>query len=208
MKPKIYLSPSNQKLNIYPNGSNELRICNKITDEIVKYLNFYNVKVYRNSYVNNYMTNINQSNRLKCDTHICIHTNIGNENGCEVWYQNGENKDNKIKKESKKLAEMFQNAIVKNLKREDRGIKYQLGTSKNDYFCELSNANMPSVIIEIEFHDNIDNANWLCDNINKIAMVLSEVIIEYHKLELKNNNDIGNNSQIEHEEVIKNEVSS
>jgi N-acetylmuramoyl-L-alanine amidase len=38
---------------------------------------------------------------------------------------------------------------------------------------------MPSVLVEVAYHDNEDDANWIVDNIDTIGRALAESIAEY-----------------------------
>ena len=38
---------------------------------------------------------------------------------------------------------------------------------------------MPSVLVEVAYHDNEDDANWIIDNIGTIGRALAESVAEY-----------------------------
>ena len=44
---------------------------------------------------------------------------------------------------------------------------------------EVRQPTMPSVLVEVAYHDNEEDANWIVDNINTIARALSKSVAEY-----------------------------
>ena len=90
--PKIYLSPSTQENNIYVSGGSEEYYANLIADALVKYLSSSGIQFVRNSPEMNAAAAIAQSNSIKNDLHLAIHTNAappdmyGALRGIDVYY--------------------------------------------------------------------------------------------------------------------------
>ncbi|MBO5149930.1 MAG: N-acetylmuramoyl-L-alanine amidase, partial [Anaerotignum sp.] len=44
---------------------------------------------------------------------------------------------------------------------------------------ELRRTNAPSVLVEVAYHDNVEDANWIKNNIQPIARALSRSLADY-----------------------------
>ena len=83
---KIYISPSNQDGNNYAFGNtNEMEVCNKIADKVVKGLSLNGYTVKKAKKGQGMYDSIKESNNFKADLHICIHTNAGGGHGTEIY---------------------------------------------------------------------------------------------------------------------------
>lgn len=112
---------------------------------------------------------IELANQNDADVLVSIHCNSfpGNPDavGMETYYYNGE---------SFGLANLIHSALVKDLKREDRGIK------KNS-FVVIKYTAMPSVLVETEYLSNPDGEKFLAlpENQEKYAEAIAEGLDTY-----------------------------
>ncbi len=172
---KIYLSPSTQdkSLGVGEYGTEEYRM-NMIADVVEKVLaGTGNFVVYRNRRGMKREDIIKESNALNVDIHIAIHSNYGGTNGPECF---------------PKVNCERSNGIAKQIYRGLKGIYYNLetdnGITYNNNIIETMNVNSPAVLVEVGYHDNIEDAEWIIRNIYKIGEVIAIGIIEGMKLKI------------------------
>ena len=117
------------------------------------------------------------ANNGNFDLVIDIHTNAGNGKalGTTTYYGIRDAK-------AKKLAEYVQKHVVKECGTKDRGIKTRLNSAGNDdYYYMLRAINIPSIIVEGEFHDNVVGEAKLktASFRDKYALGIAKGILEY-----------------------------
>lgn len=178
----IYLSPSTQERNIgYGNyGSEEYRM-NQVADVVEKILTQHGVKVYRNRPDWDLKEVVRDSNLRKSDLHFAIHSNAGGGRGAEIFAYSSQSEGAKA---TKIIYDEFEK--ITNIK--GRGIKF------NSKFYELNSTNAPAILIEVAFHDNLEDANWIINNIEKIGVALAKGVLKYFGVPYKDM--ITNNSKI------------
>jgi hypothetical protein len=73
----------------------------------------------------------------------------------------------------------------------DRGVKegYKLYNGQPMY--ELAYTNAPACLVEVAYHDNIDDAIWIINNIENIGIALAKGILEYFGIAY---NQVSNNA--------------
>lgn len=178
----VYLSPSNQWNNYgvkktgYTSEKNEM---NDLTNYIEKYLKEAGVKVYRNkSILNGINTWLAESNSVKSDFHFAIHSN-GSVNhdthGIEIY----------VDKPTSQCLSIASN-IYKNLysiypyKSDDanRGVKYANGSlgEANDNFIKCGS------LIEVAYHDDYNDAEWIMQNKDTIGKNIAQSIIDFYQV--------------------------
>ncbi len=54
-----------------------------------------------------------------------------------------------------------------------------VGTVASDQLYELNNTRAPAVLVELAYHDNWEDANWIINNIELIAQTLVRALTEY-----------------------------
>lgn len=185
--PTIYLSPSTQEFNEYVNGGTEEQYMNLIADAMIPYLQANGIQFTRNTPEMTAGSSIRQSNEGNYDLHLAIHSNAsspdqaGQNRGTVVYYypmsENGKRAAEIIAKNFKSIypnPELVKTLAVTNL-------------------GEVSKTRAPSVLIEVAYHDNIEDANWIKNNIDLIAQTLAESVVEY--LNMKNNIPQNENQQ-------------
>ena len=170
--PNIYLSPSLQEWNPYVDGGNEEYYMNLIADAMVPYLNASGISFTRNSPEMTLRQAINQSNMGNYDLHLAIHSNASGENsagqnrGVEVYYYPGSTKGQSF---AETLATNFSDLYP---------IPERVRTIPTTSLGELRLTRAPSALIEVAYHDNLDDTRWIRDNINNIARNLSKSVAE------------------------------
>lgn len=176
----IYLSPSTQEHNIYNilKRPTEETMMNGICDFLEGSLSTIpDLIVLRNNRIRTLTNAINESNAIKSDIHLAIHSNAGGNgkaSGTEVFY-------NPNKPESKRLAECIYTPVAKLTPGDkDRGIK------DGSHLAEIRRINAPAVaLIEIDFHDNQSQADWIYSHKMVIAAALFEGLKAFRFGDLK-----------------------
>lgn len=169
---KIYISPSNQENNVgYGNyGTEELRM-NEIGKITVNKLINMGYEVYTSKPQMSLNQVCMESNSLKADIHVAIHSNatadkVGRARGCEVWYREESG-------EGEKLAKAIYDKLSALTPVNDRGIK------PSTKLYELNHTAATAVIVEVGFHNNPEDAQWIINNETKIADAITDGISEY-----------------------------
>lgn len=162
--PTIYLSPSTQQFNPYVTGDgSEEYYMNLIADAMMPYLRSSGIVTIRNTPEMTAASSIADSNKRWVMLHLALHSNAAPENlsgklaGSEVYY-------NPDRYESKRFADI----AVQNL----RQIYYNpsdVQAIPTDFLGEVLRTKAPGVLMEFAYHDNLADANWIKDSINKIA---------------------------------------
>lgn len=171
--PNIYLSPSTQEYNPYINGGTEEEIMNELADEMEPYLISSGINFSRNTPDMTAASSIAQSNEGNYDLHLAIHSNAAPENlsgqlrGTDVYY----NPDNiESERAAIIIADNFK-SIYENPEK--------VNALPSDYLGEVRNTKAPGVLIEVAYHDNLEDAQWIKNNLNKVAANIVLSLTEY-----------------------------
>ena len=164
--PRVYLSPSTQEANIGKGdyGSEEKRM-NEIADILEDLLIKQNITVYRNKPTMKYYQCTMESNNLKPDIHVAIHSDAGGGHGCTA-YTSGSSK-------GRILANYLYQEVSAISPTEDRGVRITKDLN------EVVKTNAIACLIEVSYHDNFDEARWIMNNIKAIATALFKGILKY-----------------------------
>ena len=176
--PSVFVSPSLQEFNPYVDGGNEEYYMNLIADELIPYLIASGITVGRNSPEQTLSQAINQSNQGNYDLHLALHSNAspptmaGQLRGTDVYY-------NPVSTRGQRAA----NIIANNFKAiyPDPNLVKALSTTT---LAELNRTTAPAVLIEIAYHDNPQDAQWIRDNIGEIARNLALSVTEFFGIPL------------------------
>ena len=172
---KIYLSPSTQakSLGVGEYGTEEYRM-NMIADVVEKILiGTEDVIVYRNRKGMNRESIIKESNISNVDIHVAIHSNYGGASGPECFPKVECERSNGVAKEIYKgLKNVYYNKEI------DNGVTY------NNKIVEIMNVNSPAVLVEVGYHDNMKDVEWIINNIYIIGEAIAYGIIEGMKLKV------------------------
>lgn len=173
--PRIYISPSSQESNVGIGafGTEEAEM-NKIADGLMPLLaNDGRFEVKRNIPGMDVYEMAEDSNHFKADIHIAIHSNAGGGEGTEV-YAFGPATN------SERLAQALYRHVAPLSPGADRGIKY------NPALLEVGNSvHATSALIEVGFHDNARDAEWIVQSTSVIAAVLYRGICDYYGYEYR-----------------------
>ncbi|MBQ3052813.1 MAG: SH3 domain-containing protein [Clostridia bacterium] len=170
--PTIYLSPSTQEFNPYNGGGNEELYMNLIADAMEPYLTASGIQFVRNTPEMTAASSIAASNEGNYDLHLALHSNAsgsvpGSAMGSEVYYFPGSER-----------GERFANIAVENLKNiypnPDLVRAIPITT-----LGEVRRVRAPGVLIELAYHDNYQDAEWIRNNINAIAQNLVLSLTQY-----------------------------
>lgn len=176
--PKIYLSPSTQEFNPYVFGGNEEYYMNLIADAMEPYLYATGIEFTRNTPDMTAASSIAASNAGNYDLHLALHSNAtagaqGNVRGSEVYYYptsiNGQ-----------RAAEIIANNLQMIYPLPER-----VRTVETRTLGEVRRTRAPSVLVELAYHDNYDDAVWIRDNIDEIARNLVLSLADYFDLPFK-----------------------
>lgn len=171
--PSIYLSPSVQEFNRYVNGGTEEYYMNLIADAMMPYLYASGVTVVRNNPNASLSQAINESNAGNFDLHLALHSNAAPEylsgtlQGPDVYYY-------AYSPEGERAADIFAGNLE--LIYPNPALVNTIPTTS---LLELRRTVAPSVLVEIAYHDNYFDAQWIKDNIELIASNLSVSVTEF-----------------------------
>ncbi len=169
----VYISPSTQQFNEYVNGGNEEYYMNLIADRLIVYLNEAGVCTYRNDPLMDVNQVVIDSNLKAPVLHFAIHSNAAPESlsgrlmGTDVYYY-----PTSVK--GKLLAEITADNFKSIYPYPDK-VKTRTATN----LAELKRTTAPSVLVEVAYHDNEEDANWIKANIDPIARNFADSIIEF-----------------------------
>ncbi len=175
----LFLSPSTQEFNPYYDGSgSEEYYMNLIADYMEPYLTASGITFTRNNPEGSVGDSVRLSNAGDYALHLALHSNAsgsanyGRQSGSDVYYY-------PTSVNGKRAADI----IVANLKQiypqPDR-VRALATTS----LYELNNSRAPSVLVEIAYHDNANDAEWIKNNLQAIAENLSQSVADYFGITL------------------------
>lgn len=167
--PLIYLSPSDQTKNTYSYGNtNEDAQCTKISNATEVALKRCGFNVINNT-DDSMEDRIAESNRVKADLHVCIHTNAFNKKvaGTRIFCYS-------LKGEGYKAAKAIYDVLAPVTPGTSENIKV------NTTLSEIKGTNCPCVYIEVDFHDVADVAKWIIENTELIGETIAKGICNYY----------------------------
>ncbi|MBR4020181.1 MAG: N-acetylmuramoyl-L-alanine amidase [Firmicutes bacterium] len=165
--PSVFLSPSTQEYNLYVNGGTEEYYANLIADAMVPYLRASGITFSRNNPGGTVSNSIADSNAGNFDFHLAIHSNAAPERlagmlrGPDVYYY----RDSTA---GRRDAEI----IANNLKL-IYPIPSLVTAVPTTTLAELRRTRIPAVLVEVAYHDNVEDANWIKNNIEAIGRNLA-----------------------------------
>ena len=171
--PLVYLSPSTQEFNYFINNGTEEEWMNAIADEIEGYLVAGGISFVRNTPDMTARSSIAQSNAVGADLHVAIHSNTSPDflagilQGPDIYYAPGSYY-------SYAMARILENNFKKIYPDESK-----VDIRPTDYLGEVLRTYAPAVLIEVAYHDNLEDALWIQNNINEIARAIAKSIFEY-----------------------------
>ena len=174
--PIIYLSPSTQEKNFYVTGGSEEYHMNLLADAMVPYLVSCGIQYVRNTPDMTAASSIRQANAGWYDFYLALHSNAAAESnyggvrGVIAFYYPGS-------VNGRRAAELF----AENLK-EIYPLPDRVRTEATTSLGEVRQPRFPSVLLEIGYHDNYEDAAWVENNTPTIARNLVLSLTEYFGL--------------------------
>lgn len=169
----IYLSPSLQEYNIGVGdfGSEEYRM-NRIADILETILKEKGAIVYRNDPSHTLSQTVNESNTIRPNIHVALHSNASGSNikgrGPEIYA-------NRPDTSGARLAQAIYDQISQIYPEPELG----RGVLFTRDLYEIRETLSPAVLLEVAFHDNEEDANWIIENEENIAMAIARGIENY-----------------------------
>lgn len=175
--PKIYLSPSTQEYNPYVTGAgSEESFMNLLADAMEPILLLNGIQFSRNTPDMTAASSIRQANAGQYDFYLALHSNAsgpgseGRNRGIIAFYYPGS-------ANGQRAAELFAAAL-----REIYPLPNQVTTRSTTTLAEVKRTKAPAVLLEIGYHDNAADAQWIAGHIDLIAQTLVQAMTEYFGL--------------------------
>ena len=174
--PFLFLSPSTQDFNPYVTTGNEQYWMNQLADRMEPYLFASGLNVTRNDPNGSAAQSTRASNAGTYDFHLALHSNAspealaGRQRGVDIYYF-------PASEEGLRMA----NILVDNLK-PIYSLPERVRALPTVLIGEVRRTKAPSVLAELGYHDNVEDADWLTGNLEEIAAALSEGVTEYFGL--------------------------
>ena len=171
--PEIFLSPSLQPGNLYVNGGNEAQYMGYLADALEPYLNENGIAYTRSRMPNTLLNAINTSNAGNYDLHLALHSNASPEGkegqfrGIQAYYYPTSVQGRRAAQE---LVESLKSIYP------DPDLVY---TVPSTVITEVRRTKAPAVLMEIGYHDNLQDAEWIKANIQNIASALAKGLTAY-----------------------------
>ncbi len=171
--PSVFLSPSLQEFNPYVGGGNEEYYMNLVADAMEPYLTASGIEFGRNTPSQTLSQAIAQSNAGDYDLHFAIHSNAagadnsGNVRGAEFYYY-----------PTSENGQRFANILTENYD-EVYPITDRIRSIPTTTLAETRRTEAPAVLAEVAYHDNVEDAQFIRDNIDNIARNFSKSIADY-----------------------------
>ena len=146
---------------------------NRLADAMLPYLRSSGIQVARNSPEGNVIQSIEQSNSGNYDLHIALHSNASPENmsgqlqGPDIYYRSGNWRSRRF---ADILAQGFK-AIYP--------YPWMVDVRASTQLAEVLRTIAPAVLIEVAYHDNPEDAQWIKDNLDLIAQRIVRAVTEY-----------------------------
>ena len=158
---------------MFVSGGSEEYYMNLIADAMVPYLQSSGIQFTRNTKEMSAASSITQSNSGNYDLHLAIHSNAapegqyGEYRGIDVYYAPGS-----------PLSKAAANIFARNLK-SIYPLPSEVRAIPTTTIGEVIRTKAPAVFLELGYHDNTEDADWIKSNINNIAANLVLSLTEY-----------------------------
>lgn len=174
--PYLFLSPSTQEYNPYINYGNEESWMNALADAMEPLLRASGINVTRNDPEKTVTNSIRMSNAGNYDFHLALHSNAAPEalagklRGIDIYHYPG-------RAEALRMARILKENLEVIYPLPER---VSIVTATN--LAEIRDTRAPSVLVELGYHDNLEDALWIQGNLQEIARSLTESVTEYFGL--------------------------
>lgn len=165
---KIYVSPSSQTANVGVGSyGTEADRMQDLSNLLVPLLQASGHTVYGGDNSLTLSQRIAASNNAGVDIHVALHSNAGGGSGPETWYYTGSTDGRRLANEILYNLHLIQGAAT------GRTVQSTTG------YAELSQTTAIATIVEVAFHDNLTDVNWMLSNWNNIAQAIRNGINNY-----------------------------
>ncbi|MCD8333908.1 MAG: N-acetylmuramoyl-L-alanine amidase [Clostridiales bacterium] len=174
--PFVYLSPSSQEFNPYVGGGNEELYMNLIADQLERWFRACSISFVRNTTDMTAAQSIEASNAGQFSLHLALHSNAAPEalsgvlQGTDVYYSPSS-------AHSRRAAELIA-AQLRTVYPQPEKVRALPTTT----IGEVAKVAAPAVLVELAYHDNPEDAQWIRDNVPEIAKALAEAVAQYFSL--------------------------
>ncbi len=174
----VFLSPSAQEFNPYVDGGNEEYYMNILTDALIPYLVSSGISYRRNDPNKPFTDAVRLSNEGSYDLHLALHSNAagaqnsGKVRGSQVYYYPQST-------QGQRAADIFANGL-----KEIYPIPDLVRTVPTTSLGEIIRTKAPAILIEVAYHDNAEDAQWIRDSIGIIAENLAFSIGDFLGVEI------------------------
>lgn len=171
--PYLFLSPSTQEFNPYVTTQNEEYWMNLLADRMEPYLLASGIGFTRNDPDQNAAAAIRLSNAGTYDFHLALHSNAappeksGQIRGVDFYYYPSST-------QGLRMAEILTEEI-----RKIYPLPELVQPRPTTLIGEVRRTKAPSVLAELGYHDNPEDAQWIEDNLDRIAQALVRGVCEY-----------------------------
>ena len=171
--PIIYLSPSTQEYNPYVNTGTEESWMNRLADAMEPILNATGIRYDRNTPDMTAASSIAASNAGSYDLHLALHSNAspdglaGSQRGVIAFYYPGSYW-------GMRAAQILAEGLKAVYPLPDL-VRAEPSTS----IGEVRRTRAPAVLLELGFHDNRQDADWIIGNLEAIAANLVRSLAAY-----------------------------
>ena len=171
--PNIYLSPSTQEGNEYVTGGSEEYHMNILADAMEPYLRASGIRFTRNTPEMTARSSIRASNAGNYDLHLGLHSNAappdryGTVRGSDTYYA-----------PNSQRGQTIANIIAENI-REIYPLPDLVRAIPTTSIGEVTQTRAPSAFIELAYHDNEEDAEWIINNTDQIARTIVLALTEY-----------------------------
>ncbi len=176
--PRIYLSPSTQQFNPYAGGGNEELYMNLLADAMVPYLLASGIEYTRNSPEGTAVDSIRESNQGSYDLHLALHSNASPDElsgvlkGPIVYYYPGDPQGQR--------ASTIIGSNLELIYPDPSLVRVEPST----VIGELSQTRAPASFLELAYHDNPEDADWIRNNMETIAENLVASLCDFFDIPL------------------------
>lgn len=165
---KIYISPSSQTDNAgVGNYGTEADRMQELSDYVVSDLEAMGHTVYGGDNSLSLDERITASNNAGVNCHVALHSNAGGGSGTEVYYYG-------TSSNGKRLAQKLLDKVTS-----VSGCPGSRGIKSTTTLKELKNTSATSALIEVAFHDNQTDVNWILGQMSEVGQAIADAINVY-----------------------------
>lgn len=171
---EVYISPSLQEWNVgYGKYGTEEQRMNQLADIVQYELERHNVETYRNKPTMTLAEAVKDANSISPDLYVALHSNASNgkARGPEVYAH-------KFGGRGEELAKDIYDELKVTMPTEGLGVKEGYSTFDGKGMYELKRTTAPASLVEVGFHDNPDDAQFIIDNIYQLGNAISKGILK------------------------------